>query len=55
LAETVAYKVEREGPGLIKPIFAAADINAMLRQAWSIYGVLFFVNADEHRQGAVGR
>jgi preprotein translocase subunit Sss1 len=51
LAETVAYKVEREGPALIKPVFAAADINAMLRQAWSIYGVLFFVNADEHRQG----
>jgi hypothetical protein len=53
LGETVSYKVEREGAKHIKPVFAAADIHAMLRQAWNIYGLFFFVNADEHRKGGV--
>lgn len=50
LANTLANKVEREAPRLIKPMFAAADICVMLRQALSIYEVFCLINADERRK-----
>ncbi len=50
LANTMALKVEREAPKLIKPNFAAADIVVMLRQSLSTYAVFCFLNAEETRK-----
>ncbi len=50
LANTLALKVEREAPKLVKPIFAAADICVMLRQSLSIYELFCFINADDRRK-----
>jgi hypothetical protein len=49
LAETIAYKVQREGIKLINPSFVAADIYVMVRQALKIYEVFFYLNADVRR------
>ena len=46
LAETLAYKAEREGGPLIKPAFVAFDIYVMVRQVLKIYEVFFYLNAD---------
>jgi len=53
LANTIAYKIEREAPKLIKPNFTAADICVMLRQSLSIYELFCFINADERRKHGV--
>ncbi len=50
LANTLALKVEREGPKLLKPVFAAADLCIMLRQSLCTYELFCFVNADERRK-----
>jgi hypothetical protein len=51
LANTIALKVEREGPSLpLKPLFVSADITVLIRQALNIYDLFFFVNADERRK-----
>ena len=55
LAETIFEKVFREGAkhaGL--PQFAAEDIAMMLRYSRSIYNLLFYLNADERREGDFG-
>lgn len=50
LAETLAQKVKREGrlPG---PAFIREDIHMMIRQAIATYNTLFYINADERREG----
>jgi hypothetical protein len=50
LANTIAYKVQREGSqhGLV-PTFLAADVYFMLRQAQQTYNLFRFINADESR------
>jgi hypothetical protein len=50
LAETLAQKVKREGrlPG---PPFICEDIHMMIRQAMATYNTLFYINADERREG----
>jgi hypothetical protein len=55
LADTLAFKVEREASKTMKPVFAAVDIFVMLRQSLSIYNLIFFVNADETRKSGSWR
>jgi len=51
LANTLALKVEREGPKLpLKPDFVSADITVLIRQALNTYDLFFFINADERRK-----
>ncbi len=51
LANTLALKVQREGPGrLPNPAFVIADIYMLLRQAHHIHDLFFYLNADERRQ-----
>jgi hypothetical protein len=51
LANTIALKVEREGPLLpLKPVFVSADITVLIRQALNTYDLFFFVNADDRRK-----
>ncbi len=48
LANTLALKVQREGPGrLPNPAFVIADIYMLLRQAHHIHDLFFYLNADE--------
>jgi hypothetical protein len=55
LADTLAFKVEREGPKLpLKPDFVYADITVLIRQALNTYDLFFFVNADERREKEPG-
>ncbi len=50
LANTLALKVEREGPRRIPtPTFVSVDIFVLLRQASHTYDLFFFLNADERR------
>lgn len=52
LAETMAQKVRREGPALLRaPEHVADDIFVMVRQAIATYNLLFYLNADERREG----
>jgi hypothetical protein len=54
LANTVGLKVEREGPKLLGAAgFVAIDIYVMIRQALTIYDLLFFLNADERRNSDI--
>jgi hypothetical protein len=55
LANTLAFKVEREASKTMKPAFAAFDIFVMLRQSLSIYELFCFVNADETRKSGTWR
>lgn len=51
LANTIAYKVQREGHALLPtPSFVIADIYYLLRQAHQTYNLFRFMNADERRQ-----
>jgi hypothetical protein len=51
LAETMSYKVEREGPERIPtPAFVTMDISVILRQAHWTYNLFFYLNADERRK-----
>jgi hypothetical protein len=55
LANTLALKVEREGPKIpLKPDFVSADITVLIRQALNTYDLFFFVNADERRKNEPG-
>lgn len=55
LANTLAFKVQREGPKLIPtPIFLNADAFMLIRQAAHIYDLFFYLNADEKRHKEVG-
>lgn len=55
LAETLAYKVEREGPSVpLRPDFVSADITMLMRQAINTYDLFFFINADERRDKEPG-
>lgn len=50
LANTLALKVEREGPRYVPvPRFLSADIFVLLRQASHTYDLFFFLNADDRR------
>jgi hypothetical protein len=51
LAEVLAQKVLREAPGLISPGFVALDMHILLRQAMYTYDLLFYLNADDRREG----
>src|SRR6266404_4706529 len=51
LANTVALKVQREGPEkLPKPVWVITDIFVLLRQAMHTYDLFFYLNADERRK-----
>jgi hypothetical protein len=51
LANTIALKVQREGPKLLpKPVWVTTDIFVLLRQAMHTYDLFFFLNADERRK-----
>jgi hypothetical protein len=51
LSETVALKVQREGPQQMSQAkFVCDDFYAMLRQSISIYDLFFFMNAEERRK-----
>jgi hypothetical protein len=51
LANTVALKVQREGPKMLpKPAWVTEDIFVLLRQATHTYDLFFYLNADERRQ-----
>jgi hypothetical protein len=51
LANTIALKVQREGPSALpKPVWVTTDIFVLLRQATHTYDLFFFLNADERRQ-----
>lgn len=51
LAEVLAQKVKREAPKLLgAPGFVAFDLHALVRQAMTIYNLLFYLNADERRE-----
>jgi hypothetical protein len=49
LATTIAYKVQREGIGVIGRS-ATEDIYVLVRQAQRTYDLFFYLNADEHRK-----
>ena len=50
LTTTIALKVQREGVQQgIRPVFVAADLYFILRQAQQTYNLFFFVNADKRR------
>src|SRR5438552_2976423 len=52
LAETLAQKVKREAPALMSaPQFVPVDLHVLTRQAMRTYDLLFYVNADERREG----
>src|SRR5271157_463149 len=52
LAEVLAQKVRREAPKLIAaPSFVAVDLHVLIRQAMYTYDLLFYLNADERREG----
>ena len=52
LVETMAQVMRREGckylPG---PAFVSEDIHVMIRQSIANYNLLFYLNADERREG----
>jgi hypothetical protein len=50
LAETVAYKVQREAVKVVTPSFVAIDIYFMIRHALKIYELFFYLNADDRRK-----
>ena len=51
LAETIAQKVHREGPRLIRaPEFVSLDMFVLIRQAMHTCNLLFYTNADERRE-----
>jgi hypothetical protein len=50
LTNTISLKVEREGPKVLKPNFAAIDIYMMLRQELRTYDLYFYLNADDRRE-----
>jgi hypothetical protein len=50
LANTVAFKVEREGPKHIPvPPYVVGDIFVLMRQTMYTYDLFYFINADERR------
>jgi hypothetical protein len=52
LAETMAQKVKREGTNYVPgPSFICDDLQVMIRQAIATYKLLFYLNADERREG----
>ena len=52
LAETVALKVDREGAGLLSaPGYISLDLFVLMRQAAITVNLLFYLNADERREG----
>jgi hypothetical protein len=52
LAETVALKVDREGAGLLSaPGYVSLDLFVLMRQAGITVSLLFYINADERREG----
>jgi hypothetical protein len=52
LAEVIAQKLQREAPKVIPaPKFVAVDLFVLMRKAIQTYDLLFYLNADERRQG----
>ncbi len=52
LAEVLAQKVHREAPKLLPaPPFVAIDMYVLTRKAMRTYDLLFYLNADERREG----
>ncbi len=52
IAEVLSQKVKREAPGLLAaPGFVAFDLHVLIRQAQHTYDLVFYLNADERRQG----
>jgi hypothetical protein len=49
LANTIAYKVQREGLPIIGSPMAVEDIYILIRQAQRSYDLFFYLNAEEHR------
>jgi hypothetical protein len=49
LAETLTYKVEREGPRTIRGSSIPVDAGIILRQLMYTYNLLLFINADDTR------
>ncbi len=48
----MAQKVRREGPQHLRaPEHVADDIFVMLRHAITTYNLLYYLNADERREG----
>jgi hypothetical protein len=54
LAETLRYKVEREGPSILPNSTLTTDIGVMLSQLTWTYNLLRWINADDTRHGMVG-
>jgi hypothetical protein len=57
LANTIAYKVQREGSlprYSLKPVFIIPDIYYLLRQSHQTFNFSCFLNADERRKKDVG-
>lgn len=55
LANTLAFKVQREGPRLIpNPVFLSHDVFMLIRQAAHTYDLFFYLNADEKRHKEIG-
>jgi hypothetical protein len=51
LANTIAFKVQREGPALgLKPSFVIPDIYYLLRQSHRTFDLFCFMNADDRRE-----
>jgi hypothetical protein len=52
LAEVLAQKAKREAPKLLSaPPFVSLDLHVLVRQAIYTYNLLFYLNADERREG----
>jgi hypothetical protein len=52
LAEVLAQKLNREAPKIIPdPQFVANDLYVLTRKAMRTYDLLFYLNADERREG----
>lgn len=49
LANTIAYKVQREGLPIIGSSMAVEDIYILVRQAQRSYDLFFYLNAEENR------
>jgi hypothetical protein len=57
LADTIAYKIQREGAlpkYSLKPVFVVADIYYLLRQAHRTFDLFCFMNADERKKKRCG-
>jgi hypothetical protein len=51
LAEVLAKKVKREAAKVLPSPVSGLDIPVLVRKAMSTYDLLFFINADDIRNG----